>query len=568
MTTRGLFAVFALSVGFTVIGFSTLLWAGVVRTRGEALRLIPLAFTCGLAATTVFASICVVLGIAVVAAAAFALAAALTAIAFFLHRRGLPRAPEDVRGASLTTAALAALVALVLAAYGAAAFSHGLSSYDSWAFWTQKALVLFHFDGLDVQNFTTLPGESYPLVIPVFQSLVFEFAGATDAAPIELGYVVVLAAFIGAVRALLHEWVRPELVWPFLLLILLLPQIRYLALQPIGDLPLQYFFVLAALCLFRWIRDNNGPSFLLVYALLVAAAMSTKREGALLVASLVFSAVFAERRLWRTRALPILGATAAAFATTVPWRYWITTHALAGSEGTGAGPTDLLDQSDRIVPAMSIVVRLIFDYGLWSVAPLAAFAALVLGLLGPERRFAFVVVATSALVAASFVWILWSIPELGLGKDDGSNPMPRAVGAIVLLWCAVAPIFFELQFGALAGLHRARRVPWGVAMIPTAAYLLAIGIRGDLAFASSGCSPPAVAGAPIDAVFGHVAGYEAARTLQLRAEGVGYQGIRISPDTCRRLRVYVPGVSSLEGGRSLREEARRAGFTVVLERGS
>jgi hypothetical protein len=77
---------------------------------------------------------------------------------------------------------------------------------------------------------------------------------------------------------------------------------------------------------------------------------------------------------------------------------------------------------------------------MWLIAvPIAVAAAVVVLALG-ELRLGGLFLGTTVLTIVGYTWILWSIPSLPLDTSQ-LTPIPRAVGALVLLSVAFAPLF-------------------------------------------------------------------------------------------------------------------------------
>jgi uncharacterized membrane protein len=207
-----------------------------------------------------------------------------------------------------------------------------------------------------------------------------------------------------------------------------------------GDWPLDIFFALAALCLARWLLERE-PWLLWCFGILLAATLATKREGQLFAACLVVSALAAT---WRSRRATwgwIVAASVAAFALNVPWRIWFSAKGFRSD----APPAWFPPHPNRIGPGFRIVVQLLFDYDLWLLAvPLAVAAAV---LLAQRRDFGLPVVYLGTVVLGFLgcVWILWAFPEFPLDTSQ-QTPIPRAVGALVLLSIAYAPLMLAPLF--------------------------------------------------------------------------------------------------------------------------
>lgn len=70
----------------------------------------------------------------------------------------------------------------------------------------------------------------------------------------------------------------------------------------------------------------------------------------------------------------------------------------------------------------------------------------------------------------------------------------------------------------------------------------------------------------LEAIFGHGRDRAAAQGVVARAAASGYQGLKLRPDPCGGFEVYLAGFKSADEANQFRDEARRAGFDVVLER--
>jgi hypothetical protein len=153
----------------------------------------------------------------------------------------------------------------------------------------------------------------------------------------------------------------------------------------------------------------------------------------LLVAAL---AITVHSRRWAWPRLVAVGA--AAFAVNLPWRIWFSSKHFTG-ETPGATLGQLLDHVGRIPPSIWLVLRLTFGWHDWLLAaPLGATAAAVALVWGEKRLGAFFLVLCG-LILAGFTWILWAVDSLPIEPTD-VTPMPRAVGALVLLSIAFAPL--------------------------------------------------------------------------------------------------------------------------------
>lgn len=581
MTPRALAGLIELNLLIVAIGAGLLLtMRGRIAFR-DLVRLLGLGYLLAVAALGFVVSAALVVGVeptrrfVVVFAILSALAAAIR-----VRRSSSPEVKVDERRREplpILGLAVAALAAVYLGALLQAAWQRGLTGWDAWAFWTPKAQAIYYFGGLDEQLFRMLAGATYPLLVPEVQALAFEFMGSANTVAVHVQIWALLVGFVGAVAGLLRPQVPHILIWPFLTLLLLTPEASYRLLFPGGDFTLQYLFVTAALSLILWLRRSEWW-LLACAAILAAGAMATKREGQLFVAALFVVALAAtlkeRRRLWPW----LLLAGLAAFATTLPWRIWFTSRHLAG-EGTGSGLAELADTArDRAWPSLRLVVSALFDYDQWLAAPTVGALALALAAVFGNRRSAATVAALSAVLIAGLTWILWGVASLPLVSGD-PTPIPRAVGVIVILLVASAPLLLSdvlersdrLPTLLPAGVRRAAdwNIPFGaaLALVPAAIVALVGVSRGDFAFAQQSCGGPPVEGQPVDIVFGRPGSWRRGMALQQKIEKVGFTGTHLELDDCGGLKLVLASLPSLEVAREIQAEARAVEIPVSIERG-
>ena len=449
MSAHAVLGLLALNLLYLVAGLGLVWAARGFATWGEVLRLSGLAYLVGTGATVVLATEILVFGgpvtVPAVVALALLVAAGGAAVAIRLHR---PRPRLETwssrREPLLLVGVLAATLAvLCLEAFYRVAHLQGPESFDAWAFWTAKAKAIYFFGGLDEQLFRTLPGATYPILLPTLHAIAFHFMGAADTVTLHLQYWLLMVGFVGAVAGLLRPRVPLVLLWPFLLVMLVMPEFGARALQPQADVLLDYFFVASTLALALWLLEREDW-LLLPYGVLLAAAMSTKREGQLFAGCLVAAAIIVtwkdKRRAWPR----IVGVAAIAFAFEIPWRIWFSSRHLGG-ETPGASASQLWHDVGRIPSSLRIVLTLLFDPSLWLIAvPLGLAAAAVL-LVRRFDRLAVFYLLLMAFTVAGFTWILWSITALPL-ETSKQTPIPRAVGADVLASLVLAPLLLVEVF--------------------------------------------------------------------------------------------------------------------------
>jgi hypothetical protein len=426
------------------------LWAlGGFERAGDALRLAGLAYLLGIAGLGVVATWLLVAGAPVSAPVVGAVAAAALGGAVAAGRaagRKLPRPggrPATQEPLRIVGLGLAAAACLYLADFFRAARLQTQFSYaewDVWSSWTTKAKIFYYFGGLDAHAYLTtfLPG--YPILVPALSAMAFSFMGSADTTTLHIQYWLLLAGFVFAVAGLLRPRVPHVLIWPFLLLLLATPQLNRLGIAPQADIVLDEFVAAAGLCLAVWLLGRE-TWLLPVAGVLLAAAMSTKREGYLFSAALVVAAAaasFADRR----NAWPRLAATAVSAAVaTLPWVLWRRSHHVP-SDLQGANWASI---AHRLGPAAGSVARIVLWTDFWLVlVPLGIIAAVGALILAPGRRGPSVLfLVTLGLGYVGMVWAL-AAGDYTLGALSDQNPIPRAAGAVALLAAGVAPLMLWL----------------------------------------------------------------------------------------------------------------------------
>jgi hypothetical protein len=447
-----LYDVFLLAVGVPVL-FLLRGW----RTWGELVRLAGFAFVLGVAVTGVAFVIELVLGLdlsfVTVLATGTGLALAAAGVGVGVGRRLPSMQSGALPAVSLAAAIPAALLLVCLEAFFRAGRLAGLYEFDAWSFWIPKAKAIYYYGGLDAQFFRELPGPTYPPLVPAHDAAVFRFVGSPDVVTLHLLYWSLFAGFVWAVAGLLLQRVRPILVWLPLLLLAVVPYVHDHALQVQADFLLDELLALAGLLLALWLLERKVWQ-LSASGLLLAGAMSTKREGYLFAACLFVAALAASvrelRRLWP----PLLLAGAAAVAVTLPWRIHLALDHL-GSGGPEAGGTGLFAHLDRAWPSVRLALSATFDYQIWLVVAPLGVISIGLALLAGARRLGTFAGASCVLLTAGFAWVTWSFPSLPITKEAALNPIVRVTGSLILLIVALMPLLLSSAWTSVAGTERA-----------------------------------------------------------------------------------------------------------------
>ena len=450
MTIRAIAGLIAFNLLVLVCGAAILWLARGWRTWLELGRLGGLAYLTGVAAVGVVWTLLLVIGVPFSGLLILLTAAALVAVGLLGGRRLGRRRPSRPSLAHarvpLAAAAGIALTGLFLEALFRQARLAGLYNWDAWAFWVPKGKAIYFFGGLDEGFFTSLPGSSYPPLVPVLDAAAFHAMGSADVTTLHLQFWFLGAGFIWALAGLLSERAPAWILWPFVLLLVVAPRLGRRFTVPEADLLLDFFFVVAAVLLVAWLHDQERWRLVLATALLCGMVL-TKREGVLLAAFLVIATLLASLPRWRAIWPPVAVASVIAVAVAVPWRIWYVAHGIAG-EGAGGGsaPTE---NPERLWPSLRLALDVLFAGGYWSVIVPVAIGALVVAAL--SKAYALVVFfgALVALVTLGGAWITWAIPELEITQELGANPIVRYMGAAALVCCAAGPLLLAAAWSAV-----------------------------------------------------------------------------------------------------------------------
>ena len=415
-------------------------WSDLARASG-------LAYLIGVALVGVVLTVELVLGVpfsmATILLTGLGLALSALALRAPLARWRPAPSPDRVRGLGFVSFAFGLLVVVCLEALFRAGRLAGLSAWDAWAFWVPKAKAIYFFGGLDEQFFRELANPTYPPLVPALEASAFHFMGSADVVTLHLQFWFFACGFAVAVAGLLAPRVPPILLWPFLLLVLVAPRVAGRNLDPQADFLLDYFFALSALLFALWLVERE-PWLLVAACPLLAAALLTKREGLMLVASLVGAALVASWPQWRY-VWPRLGIVAGlALVAALPWRLWFSSRDLTG-ELPASGVLSIFDHTERAWPALESALSALFDYDLWLVIVPLVVVAVIVAYVGGARVLPTYTLTLYALVTAGLTWVLWAFTELELPfeQDEGVNPIVRLSGSLVVTSAALVPLLLD-----------------------------------------------------------------------------------------------------------------------------
>jgi hypothetical protein len=595
MTIRAIAGLVGLNAFLFAVG-GALLWGirGWASWR-EPLRLAGVAYLLGVAALFCALTVEVVVGIPIGLGTIVVTGLVSAGCGLVLGRLRSGHGPEQERALTMPrlTPLGAVSVALILV-YLEGVFRQGrlawLYEWDAWRVWTIRAKEIYFTGGFGpeladpslIGSVVSAPSyPSYPPGISGLQASAFFAMGSPDVVTLHLEHWFLLVGFAAALFGLLAPLVRPAFLLPFVLLLLLMPSLTERATWAHADLAMDYLVAIAALLLFFWLEDRHEWR-LPTATLLMAGALVTKREGLLLVASVVVAAIaasWADRRWAWPR---LLGALLVALVPLAMWRIWLGVHGLPSGSPTG-GLFGFLDHVDRAWPSTKLVLRTVFDYDLWLLVPVLVFVAVTLGLFLGMRRLALFVATFLGASIAACIWTIWANLYFAFSQGEGESPVVRQVGGVVLVAASFTPLLLERVWASRDGPRQnvpARErslahavLPWAIVLIPVLAYpgSMAVGYSG---FRLPGGKPPFPTAsecvhAPkprqrVGVVLGYRGSYVAANQLRGDAVAAGLGHIKVAQDGCGRLRVFVDDVRpAAVAGVVARAEA--AGFRTRLE---
>jgi hypothetical protein len=534
----------------------------------ELVRLAGVAYLLGLAALMLVMTIELVLGVPV-GSVTVALDGALLVAAGLLARRARGGTWPGGRPRDWRFPRLSVFVALFLA--GIAVYLEGMfrserlsgivNEFDSWAFWMPKAEWIYFFGDLDADVLELLPGSAYPPGLSSLQAAAFHAMGGADTTSLHLQYWFFATGFLAAVAGALGHRVRPTILVPSLLAVMVAPNIVGREMATLADIPLGYLVAGAALLVILWV-DERETWQVAGATLLLSAAALTKREGMLFAASVLVAGLLAswgDRRGW-WRPLALSGV--AAVALTLPWRAWFTAQELP-SDGPETGYRGSFEHLDRVWPSLRLVLRTLFDQDLWPMVSLIGVAAVLLAAVAGSLRTAVFGAAFVASAVVGCTWAIWSNPSLQFTQQDSLNPVVRLTGTTILVLAALTPLLLQVAWdrtstdrpapskavspGRDAIVWRSLGA-WAIVLVGVlshpASMLVGYSGSGLPGGAPSFAGPGACVAAPAGGrtarrVVGYASSYPDAEVRGRRAIGGGLKNVRVGQDGCGRVRVFV-----------------------------
>lgn len=479
------FAQFAVTALFVLPGLALLLATRVIEFRAiELAAALGLAYLAGMAVVITLSILLLTLGFSMSAPIYLLLAALLTAalgarpIAEARRARSAARQSRnrpgiaELRawlGARSTAWWLAALTVLAIAGFAVlgymAAVVTPVVGWDGWSIWARKGLMLFYNDSLPTEFFQSdyyfFMQPDYPLLVPVWESIFFRFAGTGDTQAVHAQFLTLLLAGLWAAGFLAHraapvmsgskEWAAA--IWaPLLGMLLLAPHVYHHTMQIYADIPMAVFALGAVFCCATWIQTQRG-GYLVLAAVLLGGLANIKNEG-LVTAIAILGGLFLVQVFkvngsrWRS-IKPVLLAAGYTLLALLPWRVWTAVNDVEGlvSISDGLSPAYLWEHRDRINPSIAQFANQLIAPGLWNFIPTIAIAlAAACLIIGVGRRVATFYTFVTAMTMAGIIWGYVVAPtDLAPHLHASIN---RLVGGFVLICFAAVLHLTVLLAGA------------------------------------------------------------------------------------------------------------------------
>lgn len=336
-----------------------------------------------------------------------------------------------------------------------------LSEWDAWAMWTMKAKALITYGNLGTADHIGAHVD-YPILVPMLQALFFRFLGELNTQLVHLEYAFIVLAFVVAVWHCVGPMIGAAAGGAWAIYALLLPGFQANVPDALGDVPVAVFASLAAFSLACWLREGEEPAWLPLFVIFGSAALWSKNEGlsAVVMIALVGTAVSA-RRPFRRYLFPPLLASAAVYASFLPWIWWKRDQGIEGDRNLVSifHPVALFHDHARAVQAFNDLWGQLSAQGVWLDLP---YLVLTLGLVALARRrggrlAAFALLVPAGLLGTYVLVYAVATDPLGLGWLLATSST-RVVTTVGLIGVALLPLQLSSLLDA-AGSHNTGPAP-------------------------------------------------------------------------------------------------------------
>jgi len=164
-------------------------------------------------------------------------------------------------------------------------------NYDTLATWGWKAKVFFYQpkEAFTPNSNLFLGGgghQNYPLHIPILMTWVYLWLAEVNDVAVNLIFALCFVGLIGFVYLSLRKEIGRQKSLIFTMFLATLPLLDYHGFNAYADLPLAFYFTLAAIFLFRYFKNRQTPDLILA-GILAGLTTWVKNEGLMLAGVLM-----------------------------------------------------------------------------------------------------------------------------------------------------------------------------------------------------------------------------------------------------------------------------------------
>ncbi len=353
---------------------------------------------------------------------------------------------------SLPCKGLLALICLIWTMTLIDSISQPLSAFDSRAIWAMKARSIADAGTIYTEDFLEPARlhahQRYPLLLPLAECAIFQFAGSDDDGCVKLLFPFFFAALLLLFFSRASQGRDPlQALWTTAALAMLPVYAIFVnggVSSGYADLPLSYFVLAAAICLWDFFTKNKR-GHLALFILLGASTAFMKNEGLALLAILVLTGslffLFAGRCSPRKLLFTCLGSVFI-FLILLPWFDFRRQLPNLDEDYLSRFTPQLIQSGLARIPyvAKSYFKELFLKPHLWNISTVLLLASLMrlrkFSWRSAHHYFLLVPLVYHALLFAIFLVTPWNITDL----------IPVT---LTRLWLQVVPLiflWFALQF--------------------------------------------------------------------------------------------------------------------------
>jgi len=176
-----------------------------------------------------------------------------------------------------------------------------LESFDSIAIYAVRAKAIYLAGGIAPDFFTKLthsfPNPDYPLLIPISEAWVYTLMGGINDLLVKAIFPMYFLSILVIMYFFLKRFISRKFALIFTFLLATIPQLKHFATIGYADFALAFYYSIATMLLYLWMREKKTP-VLLISALFMGFAVLTKNEGtALCLVNFLILSIFLAKNL-------------------------------------------------------------------------------------------------------------------------------------------------------------------------------------------------------------------------------------------------------------------------------